>query len=89
MTYDLHFLPEVEEDAIAGYSWYEEKARELGDDFLRMFYACVNDITRNPFLYQKVYRGVPATSSQEISVCDLLQNRTERNPCCWTPPLCP
>jgi len=56
MTYDLHFLPEVEEDAIAGYSWYEEKARGLGDDFLRMFYACANDIARNPLLYQKAYR---------------------------------
>jgi len=55
MTYDLHFLPEVEEDVFAGYSWYEEKARGLGEEFLRMFYACANDITRNPLLYQKVY----------------------------------
>ena len=55
MTYDLHFLPEVEDDANAGYSWYEEKAFGLGDEFLRMFYACANDITHNPLLYQKVY----------------------------------
>jgi len=55
MTYDLHFLPEVEDDAIAGYSCYEEKAFGLGDEFLRMFYACANDITHSPLLYQKVY----------------------------------
>ena len=55
MTYDLHSLPEVEEDVIAGYSWYEEKARGLGEEFLRMFYACANDVTRTPLLYQKVY----------------------------------
>lgn len=55
MTYDLHFLPEVEEDAISGYSWYEGKARGLGEDFLRVFYTCVNEITRNPLLCQKVY----------------------------------
>jgi len=35
MKYDLRFLPEVEEDAIAGYSWYEEKAYGLGEEFLR------------------------------------------------------
>ena len=55
MTYDLHFLPEVEEDVIAGYSWYEEKARGLGEEFLRMFYACANELLRNALLYQKVY----------------------------------
>ena len=37
MTYDLSFLPEVEEDVISAYSWYEEKARGLGEEFLRMF----------------------------------------------------
>ena len=29
MIYDLSFLPEVEDDVIAGYSWYEEKAKGL------------------------------------------------------------
>ena len=31
MTHSLRFLPEVEEDVIGGYSWYEEKARGLGE----------------------------------------------------------
>lgn len=51
MTYDLRFLPEVEEDGIAGYSWYEEKARGLGEEFLRMFNACANELPRNALLY--------------------------------------
>ena len=55
MTYDLRFLPEVEDDVIAGYSWYEEKVRGLGEEFLRMFYACANELSRNAMLYQKVY----------------------------------
>ncbi|NOR05319.1 MAG: hypothetical protein GQ575_03310 [Deltaproteobacteria bacterium] len=29
MTYTIRFLPEVEEDVIAGYAWYEEKAPGL------------------------------------------------------------
>jgi hypothetical protein len=29
MIYSLFFLPEVEEDAIAGYAWYENKAKGL------------------------------------------------------------
>jgi plasmid stabilization system protein ParE len=55
MTYDLRFLPEVEQDVIAGYSWYEEKARGLGEEFLHMFYASANELFRNPLIYQKVY----------------------------------
>ena len=56
MKYTLRFLPEVEEDVIAGYAWYEEKASGLNEDFLRMFYAYVGEIPRNPKLYPKVYR---------------------------------
>ena len=56
MTYTLRLLPEVEEDVIAGYKWYEEKASGLGEEFLRIFYACAGEIPRNPLLYLKVYR---------------------------------
>ena len=56
MTYTIRFLPEVEEDVIAGYAWYEEKAPGLGEEFIRMFYACAGEIPRNPLLYPKVYR---------------------------------
>jgi len=57
MSYTLRFLPEVEDDAFAGYAWYEEKSAGLGDEFLRVFYACAGQIPRNPLLYPKVYRG--------------------------------
>jgi len=50
MIYSLRFLPEVEEDIIAGYTWYEDKVLGLGEEFLRMFYARANDIQRNPLL---------------------------------------
>ena len=56
MTYVLRFLPDVEEDALAGYRWYEEKAQGLGEEFLRMFYAYAREIPRNPLLYPEVYR---------------------------------
>ena len=56
MTYILRFLPEVEEDVMCGYTWYEEKARGLGEEFLRMFYACANEILWNPLLYSKVFQ---------------------------------
>lgn len=56
MKFTLRFLPEVEEDAIAGFTWYEEKAIGLGEEFLRMFYAYSAEISRNPQLFPKVYR---------------------------------
>lgn len=55
MTYTLRFLPEVEEDVIAGYMWYEAKAPGLGEEFLRIFYACAAELLRNPLLYQKIH----------------------------------
>lgn len=57
MTYILRLAPEVEEDALSGYIWYEAKSRGLGEEFLRMFYAAANEILWNPSLYPKVYRG--------------------------------
>jgi len=53
MTYALRFLPEVEGDAINGYSWYEIKSEGLGEEFLRMFYSAANEISRDPLLYPK------------------------------------
>jgi plasmid stabilization system protein ParE len=55
MTYSARFLPDVEEDAIGGYVWYEAKSPGLGEEFLRVFYACASEIPRNPLLYPKIY----------------------------------
>ncbi len=48
MKYSLLFLPEVEDDVVNGYVWYEQKTRGLGGEFLRMFYARAQEIARNP-----------------------------------------
>ena len=44
MSYSLSFRPEVEDDATNGYVWYEDKAKGLGEEFLRVFYASAGDI---------------------------------------------
>jgi hypothetical protein len=58
MTYTLQFIPEIEEDVIKSYIWYESKSRGLGEDFLRMFYVSANEISSNPLLYPKVYQDI-------------------------------
>lgn len=55
MTYTLRFLPEVEEDVIGGYSWYEAKSPGLGEEFLRIFYAFTGEVLHNPLLYPKIH----------------------------------
>ena len=55
MTYALRFLPEIVDDVMAGYAWYEEKALGLGEEFLRMAYACASELPQNPLMYPKVY----------------------------------
>ena len=57
MIHNLRFLPEVEDDVIAGYSWYEEKAKGLGEEFIRAFYAHAGEIPRHPLLYQVICDG--------------------------------
>lgn len=56
MNYTLSFIPEVEEDAVNGYRWYEEKAIGLGEEFLRIFYTVAGEISRNPLIYQTAYK---------------------------------
>ena len=53
MIYSLSFRPEVEVDVISGYVWYEQKSVGLGDEFLRVFYACAREIPRNPSALKK------------------------------------
>jgi len=52
----LRFPPEVEEDAVVAYTWYEGKARGLGDEFLRTFYAGANKVLRSPLISPKVHQ---------------------------------
>lgn len=58
MKYLLDFLPEVEDDVAAAYSWYEEQLIGLGDDLLLNIDAVLNAITRKPELYAVVYKKV-------------------------------
>jgi len=57
MKYVLRFFPEVEDDVVAGYEWYEEKSRGLGEEFLRMFDSAVFEILRHPLLSPELDQG--------------------------------
>ena len=57
MKYVLRFFPEVEDDVVVGYEWYEEKTRGLGEEFLRMFDSAVFEILRNPLLSPELNKG--------------------------------
>jgi plasmid stabilization system protein ParE len=57
MTYGLRFLPEVENDVLAGYSWYESKSPGLGEEFLRAFYAGAHEAARHPLLCAEAHAG--------------------------------
>jgi len=57
MKYVLRFFPEVEDDVVAGYEWYEEKSRGLGEEFLGMFDSAVSEILRHPLLAPELDRG--------------------------------
>ncbi|MHA1721076.1 MAG: type II toxin-antitoxin system RelE/ParE family toxin [Promethearchaeota archaeon] len=55
MNYSLRFHPDVEEDLLESFSWYERKSVGLGDKFLQIFYSSSELIIKRPFLYPKIY----------------------------------
>lgn len=56
MNYKLRFIPEIEDDLITGYKWYETNSKGLGEEFLRIFYANVSEIYRNPLIFPEVHQ---------------------------------
>ncbi|MHA1682326.1 MAG: type II toxin-antitoxin system RelE/ParE family toxin [Promethearchaeota archaeon] len=54
MNYTLVIHPEVGNDALLAYNWYEAKSLGLGEEFLRVFYSCISEIENQPLIFQKV-----------------------------------
>ncbi len=79
MSYSLSFRSEVEDDAISGYLWYEEKVTGLGEEFLRVFYAYAREIPQMTRMLAststslpKGIQGFQVPSAQTIPLCNLL-----------------
>src|SRR5437867_2392350 len=51
MTFSIDFHPQVHEDFINAYIWYEERQTGLGERFLKEVDNCLLKITANPQLY--------------------------------------
>ena len=81
MTYALRFLPDVEGDAIAGYAWYAAKSPGLGEEFLRVFYACASEIPRNPLLQATPEFTRDFWVAQKVPVCYLLHHKKGPGSC--------
>ncbi len=56
MAKTVIFTQEAEDDAYRGYSWYESKHIGLGREFITLIDACLQSISRNPKLYQVIYK---------------------------------
>ncbi len=56
--YRLTFKPEVYDDIKTAYDWYEAQRAGLGEDFLLTLEESYVKITRNPKLYQDIYKSV-------------------------------
>ena len=78
MPYSLSFLPEVEDDVMSAYFWYEEKSRGLGEEFLRIFYASSAEIARIPNLYQKVYKISIVVFSKDFPTLFILLSKRKQ-----------
>jgi plasmid stabilization system protein ParE len=53
----LRFLPEIEQDLMEAYDWYEEKVHGLGEELIRTFYSLSGELDQVAYHYQVVYDG--------------------------------
>lgn len=58
MSRPARLRPEAEADVRDAYRWYEERARGLGDEFLRATDAALASVERRPEAYPVVYERV-------------------------------
>jgi plasmid stabilization system protein ParE len=57
MAKKITFITEAEQDSDEGYFWYESNRVGLGREFLTAVDACIQSISRNPKLYQVIYKS--------------------------------
>lgn len=53
MTAELTIAPEAYQDVEEAYTWYEDRRRGLGEEFLDCVDAYIHKICRMPELYEK------------------------------------
>lgn len=54
----LSYRPEVEDDVVAAVTWYDDKRRGLGDDFLSEYVAAIRRIRDNPLQFAIAANGL-------------------------------
>jgi plasmid stabilization system protein ParE len=57
MAKAIILTPQAEDDLYQSYGWYENKRTGLGRDFITAVDACLHVISRNPQMYQVIYRS--------------------------------
>ncbi|MDP3874217.1 MAG: type II toxin-antitoxin system RelE/ParE family toxin [Methyloversatilis sp.] len=58
MACKIFVRPEAERDLASSYAFYQEFRRALGDDFLNSVEESFERISKNPFLYPDIHRGI-------------------------------
>jgi plasmid stabilization system protein ParE len=56
MAKPVAFTTEAEDDSYQAYAWYESRRTGLGREFITAVDACLQSISRNPKLYQTIYK---------------------------------
>lgn len=84
MKYKVIVRTEAEDDLKESFSWYEDKRRGLGYDFLLQVDAGINFINRNPEIHSMEYKGIRKHLNQKVFIQNHLscRGRKDNNRCC-------
>ncbi|MBS0307867.1 MAG: type II toxin-antitoxin system RelE/ParE family toxin [Proteobacteria bacterium] len=61
MSFRVEFAPAAEAEIIDAFNWYEQQSFGLGGEFLRAVKQSEAALSRNPHLYQILYKEIRRT----------------------------
>ena len=56
--FQVEFLPDVNDDVLEAFDWYESQLSGLGNQFMVAVDAAIHQVEREPELFQKVYKVI-------------------------------
>jgi plasmid stabilization system protein ParE len=76
--YKLIIKPLAELDATEAAKWYNDKRDGLGDEFLLALDAKINNLQRNPYSFQLIYKNIRRTLTERFpyGIFFIIENET-------------
>ncbi len=67
--YELILLSDASNDVQIAYNWYESQSFGLGDEFILCIDSVLDNISKEPLIYQKIYKNFRRSFVSRFPYC--------------------